>query len=479
MKTLADILVMKNIFLLVLFSPSFFFAQTNYTITVNTPDAWQANLFFQKGGSSPRPVKIIAPDGEELFSEAWGMKGWDFKVNYNNKITYYDRDTYGWFVMDAQMNEVDSVYALNGFNADNHDFLALDNGNYVLFCYDVQPYAMDTVVLGGDPNALLEGVIIQELDADHNLVFEWQSWDHFHVTENLYYAPWTQEELAFVHANAIDIDYDGHFLLSSRNLDEITKIHRTTGEIIWRWGGSQSDFQFINDYPFTHQHSIRSLGDNRYILFDNGNYSDQYTGTGNVSRGVEYQLDLDNMTAEKVWEYVQPEGYFTPSIGGIQRLPNGNTLIDFGNLQLLGMGSIVTEVTPENEVVFQLEYDNGGNLYRAQKFDWFFSQFVAGCIDEEACNYNSDANEDDGSCVYLDGVCETCEDGLIVGNDEDNDGICNEDEIDSVLDLANPKRSLIKVTNLLGQEVEITLNTPLLFIYNDGSVEKRLLGEHP
>jgi hypothetical protein len=143
------------------------------------------------------------------------------------------------------------------------------------------------------------------------------------------------------------------------------------------------------------------------------------------------------------------------------------------------MGSIVTEVTPENEVVFQLEYDNGGNLYRAQKFDWFFSQFVAGCIDEEACNYNSDANEDDGSCVYLDGVCETCEDGLIVGNDEDNDGICNEDEIDSVLDLANPKRSLIKVTNLLGQEVEITLNTPLLFIYNDGSVEKRLLGEHP
>ena len=41
----------------------------------------------------------------------------------------------------------------------------------------------------------------------------------------------------------------GIFLVSCRNLDEITKIHRTTGEIIWRWGGSQNDFIFTNDYP--------------------------------------------------------------------------------------------------------------------------------------------------------------------------------------------------------------------------------------
>ena len=26
----------------------------------------------------------------------------------------------------------------------------------------------------------------------------------------------------------------------------------------------------------------------------------------------------------------------------------------------------------KNQIVFQLEYDNGGDLYRAQKFDWFF-----------------------------------------------------------------------------------------------------------
>ena len=131
-------------------------AQTPYVITVNTPEAYQQNLFFFKGGDQPRSVMILSPEGEELFVESWGMKGWDFKVNENNLLTYYDRYSDGWFVMDSLKQEVDSVYCLNGLTADNHDFIALPNGNYVLFAYDLQPYAMDTVVEGGDPNALIE-----------------------------------------------------------------------------------------------------------------------------------------------------------------------------------------------------------------------------------------------------------------------------------------------------------------------------------
>ena len=391
---------MKKLLLILLCLPMIGVGQVNYTVTVNTPDAWQANLFFQVGGSPIKPVKIIDPSITEIYSQNLGMKGWDFKVNYNNKLSYFDRQSKGWFIMDSLQNVVDTVYCQNGYIADNHDFLALANGNYVLFAYDEQPYAMDTVVPGGDPNAIVEGLIIQELDANHNLIFEWKSWDHFHVTDNAYLSPWTGANLNFIHANAIDIDFDGHFLVSSRGLDEITKIHRTTGEIIWRWGGSQTDIVFVNDYPFTHQHSIRSLGDNRYILYDNGNYSAQYTGTGNISRAVEYELDTNLMEVTKVWEFVHPDSLYTPSIGGVQRLPNGNTLVDFGNLQWLNIGSIVTEVDANNQIVFQLEYANGGNLYRAQKFDWFFYTPILGCTDSLASNYNPLATIDDSSCVY-------------------------------------------------------------------------------
>ncbi len=52
-----------------------------------------------------------------------------------------------------------------------------------------------------------------------------------------------------------------------------------------------------------------------------------------------------------------------------------------------------------------------------------------GCTDQLACNYDIDATEEDGSCEYLDGICESCVEGVIIDNDLDNDGICDEDEI--------------------------------------------------
>jgi hypothetical protein len=541
---------MKKLLLILLCLPSLVFSQLNYTVTVNTPDAWQANLFFQVGGPPIKPVKIIDPSITELYSQDMGMKGWDFKVNYNNKISYFDRTSKGWFIMDSLQNEIDSVYCLNGYTADNHDFLALANGNYVLFAYDEQPYAMDTVVPGGNPNAIIEGLIIQELDANHNLIFEWKSWDHFHVTDNTYMSPWTGANLPFIHANAIDIDFDGHFLVSCRGLDEITKIHRITGEIIWRWGGSQNEFTFVNDYPFTHQHTIRSLGNNRYLLYDNGNYSAQVSSalTFNISRAVEYVLDTNLMEATKVWEFVHPDSLYTPSIGGMQRLPNGNTLIDFGNLQWQNIGSIVTEVDTNNQIVFQLEYDNGGNLYRAQKFDWFFYTPTLGCTDSLACNYDPLVTIDDGSCVYsviwqqtfliCDGDSVVVDSSVYVSSGTYTDTLSSANGCDSIVytyivvdqntssydtlsvtasivwngaplnvsgdysvtlinsvgcdsiaylnltitttsvfDITQNKNNLVKITDMLGQKTSYRRNIPLFYIYDNGTVEKRIVIE--
>ena len=48
-----------------------------------------------------------------------------------------------------------------------------------------------------------------------------------------------------------------------------------------------------------------------------------------------------------------------------------------------------------------------------------------GCTDEAACNYDSSPtlNEDNSTCTYLDGICETCVEGEIVDNDSDEDGL--------------------------------------------------------
>ena len=370
----------------------------DYTITVNN-NPWHGNLFFKVGGPPQKPDNIVDTSGNLLYSMFRPKKGFDWKVNLNNKITFFDRQIKAWFVMDEYHQVLDTVFCKNGFIADNHDFMALPNGHYILFAYDEQPYAMDTVVVGGDPNATVEGLIIQELDQNQNLLFQWRSWDHFHVLDNIYIDT-LGNQFPFIHCNAIDLDFDGHFLISSRNLDEITKIHRTNGQVIWRWGGSQNEFNFINDYPFTYQHCIRSLGNNRYILYDNGNFSSPYLGGHNLSRGVEYLMDTSLMTVEKKWEFYHPDSLYGPATGSIQRLPNGNTLINWGSLSSMNLGAIVTEVDTNNQIVFQLECINGQNIYRAHKFDWFFDASIVGCTESMACNYDPNYIIDDSSCYF-------------------------------------------------------------------------------
>ena len=45
---------------------------------------------------------------------------------------------------------------------------------------------------------------------------------------------------------------------------------------------------------------------------------------------VELELNMANMTATKVWEYRHDPDHISPTISGVQRLENGNTLVNFG-----------------------------------------------------------------------------------------------------------------------------------------------------
>jgi hypothetical protein len=56
------------------------------------------------------------------------------------------------------------------------------------------------------------------------------------------------------------------------------------------------------------------------------------------------------------------------------------------------------------------------------------SSGVPGCTSTTACNYNSAATTDNGSCVFATG-CDTCSGGAVVDGDTDNDGVCNANEI--------------------------------------------------
>jgi hypothetical protein len=284
----------------------------------------------------------------------------DFKKQPNGNLTYYDNLLFKHFEMNLNYNIVDSFYCGNGYEADIHELRVLNNHHALLMAYDPQTVDMSHIVQGGDPNATVIGLIIQEIDENKNVVFQWRSWDHFAITDALH-ENLLDSVIDYVHGNSIDVDTDGNLLISSRHLDEITKIDRTTGDIIWRFGGLHNQFTFTNDtLKFTYQHAARRISNGNITIFDNGNWH-----TPHFSRAVEYLLNETNMTATLVWQYRKTPDVYGFWGGYVQRLDNGNTLISWG-----GTRPTVTEVKPDGTIAYEASYQQNIYTYRAYKFNW-------------------------------------------------------------------------------------------------------------
>lgn len=317
-----------------------------------------SNLRFS--GSYVPYLMIVDDNGAPIFHRKMGSSCFDFKLQQNGLLTYYDSQAGRFMALNDSYGIVDSFACGNGYTADLHELIILPDDHALLMSYDPQPVDMSGIVPGGDPNATVIGLIIQELDSEKNVVFQWRSWDHFQITDATH-EDLTAASIDYVHGNALDLDSDGNILLSSRHMDEITKIDRQTGEIIWRWGGKNNQFTFINDsLAFSHQHAIRRIANGNLTMFDNGNFH-----SPPFSRAVEYQVDETNKTATLVWEYRNSTPTYGLAMGYVQRFDNGNTLIGWG-----ATNPTITEVAPDGSKVFELTFDQGMYSYRAFRYDW-------------------------------------------------------------------------------------------------------------
>jgi len=157
---------------------------------------------------------------------------------------------------------IDTIRAANGMLADNHELIITPDNHKFLLVHDVQLVDMSVIVPGGNPAATVIGLIVQELDENDELVYQWRSWDHFEITDAAYRINLQGSIIDYVHGNSIDIDSDTTMVISSRNMDEVTKINRQTGEIIWRLGGKRNEFAFADSTQmFCHQHDARIMGE--------------------------------------------------------------------------------------------------------------------------------------------------------------------------------------------------------------------------
>jgi arylsulfate sulfotransferase len=245
-----------------------------------------------------------------------------------------------------------------GFPTRFHDFMIQPDGDYWIMCDDNR--IMDLSAVGGVVGANVTGTVVQHISATGQLLFEWNSFDHYQITD-LPLIDRTGASVNFTHGNGLELDTDGNLLLSSRSLSEVTKIDAVTGQIIWRLGGLQNQFTFINDPKgfFERQHGVRHAGPGQIQMLDNGLTA--------PSRFVRYLLNEQTHTALLVMSFVDAPTTYTLVGGSTQYYTNGHGLVSFGQ-----EGRVV-EVDAAGNRAWELVGIDNVYVFRAQRIQSLYA----------------------------------------------------------------------------------------------------------
>ncbi|NOY25776.1 MAG: hypothetical protein GXP62_07865 [Oligoflexia bacterium] len=161
----------------------------------------------------------------------------------------------------------------------------------------------------------------------------------------------------WTHSNSLMyVDSQDDLYLMSKNLDSLFRIDRSTGDIVWRIGDSLrgAEFDDVSDFTtptegswWSHGH-MSQLWDGGMVVFDNGYHHDPTT-----SRVMAYSWDEDTKKLTVDWQYKDPQGRFIQLLGDGRWLDNGNYLTAWTS------SGIVSEITPDGQVVWQVELEVG------------------------------------------------------------------------------------------------------------------------
>lgn len=267
----------------------------------------------------------------------------------------------------------------------HHDIERLPNGNTLMIVWEMKTGAEATAA-GRDPAKMSQGVvwldkIIEVQPTGPNsgtVVWEWSVWDHLIQDHDpkqlnygdpaahpervdLNYAPETIGD--WMHTNAISYNPQlDQIILSVRSFEEFWIIdHSTTsgeaagstggrsgkgGDLLYRWGNPLAyRAGTVQDRRLYLQHDVQWIplglqGAGHVLVFNNGTdrplgaasgadeiVLPQVDSRGNYPRSGPAWGPLD-----LTWSYLDanPTSFYSPFVGGVQRLPNGNTMVVAG-----------------------------------------------------------------------------------------------------------------------------------------------------
>ncbi len=277
-----------------------------WLMSLNSPAT--GKLFFLNPLGSlvrSKPVNVQA-DNLQKWTIDGQIRYTYLESNSTVKLDPYLSTEIGYeMICDSALNILDSVRMIsNGAldasvldKLDLHEFILLGDHHYI--CETYYPLAVTNIPDSLHPVAgvKVDAPIIQEVN-NGAVVFQWNGADYpAFYGESQEENDWTNTTIPqdYMHLNSITIDSsDNNLVVSFRHLDQIIKINRSTGDIMWRLGGTNSDFPLTTDQQFLRQHYARFTDNGKTLIFVDNGLSNGGSQDRTYSRILEFQLDEVN-----------------------------------------------------------------------------------------------------------------------------------------------------------------------------------------
>jgi len=291
-------------------------------------------------GKNLSSIIILDPGGQVLMQKQMDGIIYDFRQWHNDGHTFYSYainnnedsianklSSCGHIVMlDSALNETKQIHFRSSGDIvvnkkqdlDLHDFIMLSGSHYITMAtYPKTVNNIPSCLFPAAVNRILVP-IIQEIRND-SVIWQWDAsrYPEFYLSSNSgnkFYDTTTTQD--YVHMNSMTIDpRDSNLILSFLNQNQVLKINRHSGDIMWRLGGRNSDFALTSDKVFLRQHNATLTDSGKtLLLLDNGDDSIRA-----YSRVLEFKLDEQNKTVTSFKSYSIP-ARIIGSRGSVQKI---------------------------------------------------------------------------------------------------------------------------------------------------------------
>jgi len=196
----------------------------------------------------------------------------------------------------------------------HHEILKNDKNEIVTLFVDKR--IMDLTSVGGSKKDTVAGDGIMVLDRQGKKMWQWSVFDTVDPLKDPHLLKTKKD---WMHANSLNYDNDGNYIISFYNNGQIWKIDAQTGKVIWKFGKG-GDIAMPAECDFTQAHAAHINAYGNLMFFDNGVEKRQ-------SGVFALKLDEQNKTSKLDLHIKLPKEVFNGRMGSAYMINDTSVLV--------------------------------------------------------------------------------------------------------------------------------------------------------